>query len=111
MSSSYRKYLEKGDMLNHLINDVRCMRVSVQSMGQLFSAPATITAVLCLLFIEEGLYGLTLVGVFILGAILQYMLTTRMSKIRVKKLNLMEERLGTNLELITSIKHLKLLGW
>lgn len=97
MSSSYRKYMEKGDMLNHLLNDVRCVRVSIQSMGQLFAAPAIIVAVLVLLFLEEGLYGFMLVGVFVIGGVVQYVLTKRMSKIRVKKLNLMEERLGTNL--------------
>lgn len=57
------------------------------------------------------MYGFALVGVFLIGGVIQYVLDTRMSKVRVQKLNLMEERLGTNLELVTSIKHLKLLGW
>lgn len=97
MSCSYRKFLEKGDMLNHLLNDVRCARVSIQSMGQLFSAPFTIIAVQTMLFIEVGYYGFVLVGVLIVGGFIQYVLGARMLKVRVQKLNLMEERLGTNL--------------
>jgi ABC-type multidrug transport system fused ATPase/permease subunit len=111
LSSSYKKYLEKGDMINHLINDVFYVRDSIQTIGLLFEAPATLIAVQCFLFAEAGIYGFSLVVVFIIGAIIQYFLESRMSKIRIKKLGVFEERVGTNLELLGSIKHLKLLGW
>jgi ATP-binding cassette subfamily C (CFTR/MRP) protein 1 len=111
MSCSYRKFLEKGDMFNHLTNDVRYIRNFIQSMGQLFSTPATMLAVQVLLFYYVGIYGFTLTFVYLIGGVILYVLVIKMSKVRVQKLNLIEERLGTNLELITSIKHLKLLGW
>lgn len=34
-----------------------------------------------------------------------------MADSRIHKLNLLEERIGTNLELLKSIKHIKVLGW
>jgi ABC-type multidrug transport system fused ATPase/permease subunit len=97
ISSSYKKYLEKGDMINHIINDVRYVRESIETMGMLFAAPATIIAVQCFLFVQAGIYGLTLVGVFLVGGLLQFFLESKMSKVRIKKLNMFEERVGTNL--------------
>lgn len=111
ISSSYKKYLEKGDMMNHLVNDVKYVRESIETMGMLFAAPATMIAVQAFLFVQAGYYGFMLSGVFIVGALLQYILESKMSKVRIQKLNMLEERMGTNLELLGSIKHLKLLGW
>ena len=84
-------------MINHIINDVRYVRESIETMGMLFAAPATIIAVQCFLFVQAGIYGLTLVGVFLVGGLLQFFLESKMSKVRIKKLNMFEERVGTNL--------------
>jgi hypothetical protein len=50
LSSSYKIYLEKGDIINHLINDVYYVRQSIQTIGMLFNALATLIAVQCFLF-------------------------------------------------------------
>lgn len=66
-------------MLNHLTNDVRVVRSSISSMSYLFAAPATLIAVQTLLFMQVGYYGFALVGVFLFGGVIQYILDTKMS--------------------------------
>lgn len=74
-------------MVNHLINDVRYVRESIETMGMLFGAPATIFAVQIFLFVQVGMYGISLVIVLLVGAIIQYFLEAKMSKVRIQKLN------------------------
>lgn len=111
VSTAYKKYLEKGDLINHIVNDVRYSRESVQTAGTLFAAPATLIAVQVFLFFQAGNYGFTLVGVYVVGGIIQFFLESKMANARIHKLNLLEERIGTNLELLRSIKQIKVLGW
>lgn len=63
------------------------------------------------LLLEVGRLGLVLIGVFLLVGAVQRYLYGKMSKVRNKKMSLVSERIRRNIELFSSIKQLKLLGW
>lgn len=61
-------------MINHIVNDVRYSRESIQTAGTLFAAPATLIAVQVFLFFQAGNYGFTLVGMYFVGGIIQFLM-------------------------------------
>ncbi len=77
LSSSARKYLEVGAIMNHINVDVNAIILFIVMNGFLFSAPAMIFVAIIMLIIEVGWIGFAAPLLFAIGMIFQQKLLSK----------------------------------
>lgn len=111
MSSAYRRYLEEGDFITFFQIDSKILFNFVKSFYVLSSAPTTLIMAQIFVCIEVGAYGLCLILVILFSLVLQLLIDRHVAKLTLRKLKYYSERLTCNLEMFSSLKQLKSLGW
>jgi ABC-type nickel/cobalt efflux system permease component RcnA len=77
LSSSARKYLEVGAIMNHINVDVNAIILFIVMNGFLFSAPAMIFVAIIMLIMEVGWIGFAAPLLFAIGMIFQQKLLSK----------------------------------
>lgn len=111
LSPAYRLHTDKGELLNYLNVDIKLVFSCVKSCAILFGSPVTLIVVQAFLVKEVGHYGWVLTGVLAIAGGVQVFLNKKMSSVRNRKLAVLSDRVNTNIELISSIREVKTLGW
>lgn len=111
MSSSDRRLFEEGDFMTFFTIDTRIVTTFIKSFYVLFSAPTTLITAQVFLYIEAGKYGLIMTGVVLLSLIFQVCICWKVAKLGVSKLGHFQHRIASNIEMFSSLKQIKSLGW
>lgn len=111
LSGTYRRFLKKGEFITHFNVRTKIICNFIKSSGALFSAPTTLIMAIIFVFIQVGAYGAVLPVVIVISLVLQIIIDLKMAKLLLKKFKHYNERLICNLEMLSSYKQLKSLGW
>jgi ABC-type bacteriocin/lantibiotic exporter with double-glycine peptidase domain len=77
----------------------------------LSSAPTTLIMAQIFVCIEVGAYGICLILTILFSLILQLLIDRHVAKLTLRKLKYYSDRLTCNLEMLSSLKQIKSLGW
>lgn len=113
LEPSYRVKHESSriKLLEILTAEVASVTSFIKSSPTLITAPATLIGVQVFLFLQVGLYGLSLVVVVIIAVALQIYLKRKMQTIAEEKGSVMAKRTLANMEMLYGIQSLKRMGW
>lgn len=111
LSNSYRRFLKEGDFITHFNVHTKIMTNFLKSSASLFSAPTTLVLAVVFVFIQVGAYGAVLPVVVLLSLLAQIVIYQKVARLVMKKLKHYNDRLICNLEMLSSYKQLKSLGW
>lgn len=108
---TYRLNMKKGTLYALLNNEIRAIAAFVLAASSIFSTPACLIAIQILVLVQFKLYGLVVLAVIVFGIIYLIVLAKMMHAKRWRKIELQSIRMGFNVEMISSMRDLKLLGW
>jgi hypothetical protein len=83
----------------------------IKSFYTLFSAPTILITAQVFLCIEAGIYGLIMTGVVLISLIFQIFICRKIASLRVSKLGHFQKHIVANIEMFSSLKQIKSLGW
>lgn len=108
---TYRLNMKRGSLHALVVNEIRAIASFVLAASSIFSTPACLIVIQILVLVEFKLFGLVVTAAIIIGVTILITLANMMHAKRWKKLTLQGARMGLNVEMLMSMKDLKLLGW
>lgn len=111
LSSSARKYLDAGTIMNNVNVDVMAFYFFIMVSTFLFSAPFMIIAAVIMLILEVGWIGLVAPALFVFGMFVQQKLMKKGFEMRKDQLFWSDKRSKCVNEYFSGIRIIKYYGW